>query len=169
MVQTDRQTGRQADRQTTGRQTDNRQTDRQTDRQAGGQAGRHTVPTIESLVWIHSKRGIHMNQIHLSAFWTTLARLARHLFAERWLRQNAPALVTRTTQSKPPIVRRRNSYSKPASAQEEHTSWRKKPFGHQQSDAHKQTNQQTNKNTPNRQKHKQTHNTRSRAHKHTPL
>ena len=39
-----------------------------------------------------------MNQIHLSAFWTTLARLARHLFAERWLRQNAPALVMRTTQ-----------------------------------------------------------------------
>ena len=108
-----------------------------------------------------------MNQIHLSAFWTTLARLARHLFAERWLRQNAPALVTRTTQSKPPIVRRRNSYSKPASAQEEHTSSRKKPFGHQQSDAHKQTNQQTNKNTPNKQKHKQTHNTHVREHTNT--
>ena len=77
--------------------------------------------------------------------------------------------LTRTTQSKPPIVRRRNSFSNPASAQEEHTSSRKKQFGHQQSDAHKQTNQQTNKNTPNKQKHKQTHNTRSRAHKHTPL
>ena len=106
-----------------------------------------------------------MNQIHLSAFWTTLARLARHLFAERWLRQNAPALVTRTTQSKPPIVRRRNSFSKPASAQEEHTSSRKMSFGHRQSDAHKQTSKQTRTRQTDRNTSK--HTTHVREHTNT--
>ena len=107
-----------------------------------------------------------MNQIHLSAFWTTLARLARHLFAERWLRQNAPALVTRTTQSKPPIVRRRNSYSKPASARQNTPVHEK---SHSESNNQTHTNKQTSKQTRPRQTDRNTskHTTHVREHTNT--